>query len=91
MTQKTLFVGRFMLLRVMGAVTHKPGLTGTRQTKTNIDEMARSAQNFINIFQRCLGNFKETPILIPPFILARKEIAGVFADPPVTKHGCMHN
>ena len=65
---------------VTGVVSHKPGLTGTQQIKTDIDEMARSANNFMNTFERCLGNFKEEPILIPQCILSREKTVGVFAD-----------
>ena len=58
---------------VTGIVTHTPGLVGAWQINKDIDKMARSAHNFVDIFQRCLGNFKEAPILIPPCILAREK------------------
>ena len=79
MTQKTLCVG------------HKPGLTGARHIKTDIYEMARSANNFVNIFQRCLGNFKEAPMLIPPSILAHKKQRAYLLALVADHGGSLHN
>ena len=74
----------------MGVVTHTSGLTGAQQTKTNIDEMVRLAHNFVNIFQRCLGDFKIAPMLIPPCILDCEK-HWVYLATLVAGHACVHN